>query len=126
MNQANEHSRRAFLLGSAASFLIWVCWAKGKEQHMEIKRVGSQPSGKGPSDWFTGIVRIDPLFTAPDPTLVAGVSVTFEPGAHCMAHASAWANSYRHRWLWMGATRWRTDRRDSPWRCCVVLPNEKH
>jgi len=39
---------------------------------MEIKRVGSQASIKGPSDWFTGTVRIDPLFTAPDPALVSG------------------------------------------------------
>ena len=39
---------------------------------MEIKRVGSQPSVKGPSEWFTGTVRIDPLFTAPDPAFVAG------------------------------------------------------
>jgi hypothetical protein len=37
---------------------------------MEIKRAGSQPSAKGPSDWFTGTVRIDPLFQAPDPALV--------------------------------------------------------
>jgi hypothetical protein len=40
------------------------------ETHMEIRRVGSQPSAKGPSDWFTGTVRIDPLFTAPDPALI--------------------------------------------------------
>ena len=57
-----------------------------KEIRMEIKRVGSQPSGKGPSDWFTGTVRIDPLFTAPDPALVAGASVTFEPGARTAWH----------------------------------------
>jgi quercetin dioxygenase-like cupin family protein len=56
---------------------------------MEIKRVGTQPSAKGPSDWFTGAVRIDPLFQASDPALVQGASVTFEPGADCMAHASA-------------------------------------
>ena len=36
---------------------------------MEIKRAGSQPSAKGPSEWFTGTVRIDPLFQAPDPAL---------------------------------------------------------
>src|SRR3974390_1735625 len=57
-----------------------------KEKKMEIKRVGSQPSAKGPSDWFTGTVRIDPLFTAPDPALVAGASVTFEPGARTAWH----------------------------------------
>jgi quercetin dioxygenase-like cupin family protein len=49
---------------------------------MEIKRIGSQPSSNGPSDWFTGTVRIDPLFQAG----VAGVSVTFEPGARTAWH----------------------------------------
>ena len=48
---------------------------------MDIKRCGSQPSSKGPADWFTGTVRIDPLFEAPDPGRVSGASVTFEPGA---------------------------------------------
>ena len=53
---------------------------------MDIKRVGTQPSGKGPADWFTGSVRIDPLFQAPDPALVQGASVTFEPGARTAWH----------------------------------------
>src|SRR6266403_6420233 len=53
---------------------------------MEIKRAGSQPSTKGPSEWFTGTVRIDPLFQAPDPALVRGASVTFEPGARTAWH----------------------------------------
>jgi quercetin dioxygenase-like cupin family protein len=53
---------------------------------MEIKRAGSQPSTKGPSDWFTGTVRIDPLFQAPDPAFVQGASVTFEPGARTAWH----------------------------------------
>ena len=53
---------------------------------MEIKRVSSQPSEKGPSDWFTGTVRIDPLFRAPEPAPVAGASVTFEPGARTAWH----------------------------------------
>src|SRR4051794_22898815 len=53
---------------------------------MEIKRVGSQPSTKGPRDWFTGTVRIDPLFQAPDPASVQGASVTFEPGARTAWH----------------------------------------
>jgi quercetin dioxygenase-like cupin family protein len=53
---------------------------------MEIKRVGSQPSGKGPSEWFTGTVRVDPLFNAPAPARVAGASVTFEPGARTAWH----------------------------------------
>ena len=45
---------------------------------MEIKRSGSQPSGKGPAEYFTGTVRIDPLFEAPEPARVRGASVTFE------------------------------------------------
>ncbi|UHC14416.1 cupin domain-containing protein [Methylobacterium currus] len=53
---------------------------------MDIKRSGSQPSGQGPSDWFTGTVRVDPLFTAPDPARVAGAHVTFEPGARTAWH----------------------------------------
>lgn len=53
---------------------------------MEIKRGGSQSSVKGPSDWFTGAVRIDPLFQAPDPAFVQAASVTFEPGARTAWH----------------------------------------
>ena len=53
---------------------------------MEIKRVGSQPSGKGPAEWFTGTVRVDPLFEAPPPAQVRGASVTFEPGARTAWH----------------------------------------
>ena len=53
---------------------------------MEITRVGSQPSAKGPADWFTGTVRIDPLFTAPSPARAAGAAVTFEPGARTAWH----------------------------------------
>ena len=53
---------------------------------MEIKRAGSQPSGKGPTDYFTGTVRIDPLFSPPDPARVRGASVTFEPGARTAWH----------------------------------------
>jgi quercetin dioxygenase-like cupin family protein len=53
---------------------------------MEIKPAGSQPSVKGPSEWFTGTVRIDPLFQAPDPAHVQGASVTFEPGARTAWH----------------------------------------
>jgi quercetin dioxygenase-like cupin family protein len=53
---------------------------------MEIKRRGSQLSNKGPTDWFTGTVRIDPLFQAPDPARVACASVTFEPGARTAWH----------------------------------------
>jgi len=53
---------------------------------MEIKRSGSQPSGKGPAEYFTGAVRVDPLFQAPEPARVTGASVTFEPGARTAWH----------------------------------------
>jgi quercetin dioxygenase-like cupin family protein len=53
---------------------------------MEIKRNGSTPSGKGPADYFTGAVRVDPLFQAADPARVVGASVTFEPGARTAWH----------------------------------------
>jgi quercetin dioxygenase-like cupin family protein len=54
------------------------------EKTMDIKRAGSQPSAKGPADWFTGTVRIDPLF---DPGRVSGALVTFEPGARTAWHS---------------------------------------
>lgn len=53
---------------------------------MEIKRSGSQPSGKGPAEYFTGQVRIDPLFNPPDPARIATAHVTFEPGARTAWH----------------------------------------
>ena len=53
---------------------------------MDIKRSGSQPSAKGPADYFTGAVRIDPLFEAAEPARVRAASVTFEPGARTAWH----------------------------------------
>lgn len=53
---------------------------------MDIKRSGSQPSSKGSADYFTGAVRIDPMFQAPHPARVVGASVTFEPGARTAWH----------------------------------------
>lgn len=53
---------------------------------MEILRVGSRPSGKGPTDWFTGMVRIDPLFGATATARAAGNAVTFEPGTRTAWH----------------------------------------
>ncbi len=54
---------------------------------MDLKRNGSQPSGKGQAEYFTGTVRLDPLFQAPDPARAAGASVTFEPGARTAWHS---------------------------------------
>ena len=53
---------------------------------MDIKRIGSQPSSKGPADYFTGTVRVDPLSNPPAPARVLVVSVTFEPGARTAWH----------------------------------------
>ena len=53
---------------------------------MDIKRSGSQPSMKGPEAWFTGNVRIDPLFQADPPARVSAAHVTFEPGARTAWH----------------------------------------
>ncbi|QXV66119.1 cupin domain-containing protein [Mucilaginibacter sp. 21P] len=53
---------------------------------MEIKRIGTQPSGKGPAEYFTGTVRIDPLNNPPEPSNVAMALVTFEPGARTAWH----------------------------------------
>jgi quercetin dioxygenase-like cupin family protein len=90
--------RRDFVTGSMALSFVGVAAppmifadSKGRQsiskgKHMEIKKAGSQPSGKGPADWFTGTVRIDPLLTAPDPALVSIASVTFEPGARTAWH----------------------------------------
>ena len=60
--------------------------AKERESRVEINRNGSRPSGKGPAEWFTGTVRIDPLFPADAPARAAGNSVTFEPGARTAWH----------------------------------------
>ena len=54
---------------------------------MDIQRSGSQPSGKGPAEYFTGTVRVDPLFNPPDPARVLGALVTFEPGARTAWHS---------------------------------------
>jgi quercetin dioxygenase-like cupin family protein len=53
---------------------------------MDIKRSGSRPTNEGPADWFTGAVRIDPLFQSPAPARAVGASVTFEPGARTAWH----------------------------------------
>jgi quercetin dioxygenase-like cupin family protein len=70
---------------------------------MEIKRAGSQPSGKGPAEWFTGTVRIDPLFQATEPARAAGNRVTFEPGARTAWHTHPLGQTLnRHVWLRVG------------------------
>jgi quercetin dioxygenase-like cupin family protein len=90
----SSYSRRqaiALVAGLAASAGVD---ARAKDSNMQrnavmdidIKRNGSRPSTKGNSDWFTGSVRVDPLFQAPDPARVSGGQVTFEPGARTAWH----------------------------------------
>src|SRR5215213_361695 len=76
------YTRRSVLQTVVAAVLIPFVRVSATTRggEMEIKRSGSQPSAKGPAEWFTGTVRIDPLFDAPVPARAAGASVTFEPG----------------------------------------------
>jgi quercetin dioxygenase-like cupin family protein len=94
---------------------------------MEIKRSGSQSSTKGPIEYFTGTVRIDPLFQAKDPAKAVGAAVTFEPGAR-----TAWHTHPLGQTLIVIAGCGRVQRWDGPieeirpgdvvW----IPPNEKH
>jgi quercetin dioxygenase-like cupin family protein len=81
-----ESARQAIFVNLNGNKRLWQAAWKNKEPQMEIKRNGSRPSGKGPADWFTGTVRIDPLLDVPEPARVAGASVTFEPGARTAWH----------------------------------------
>ena len=86
--------RRSFLRIAGAAFATPTVLRAQVETHvtqtekigMEIKRIGSQSSSKGPADWFTGTVRIDPLFEPNAPARTSGASVTFEPGARTAWH----------------------------------------
>jgi quercetin dioxygenase-like cupin family protein len=87
--------RRAFLKTASATTVALPALLRAQSAasstpptQMEIKitRNGSQPSTKGPADWFTGTVRVDPLFPANDPARAAAASVTFEPGARTAWH----------------------------------------
>ena len=86
-------TRRGVLIGGGAGLIKTnrtsvLASEVQKEVQMgtDIKRNGSRPSQKGPEDWFTGAVRIDPLFQAPDPARVGAGQVTFEPGARTAWH----------------------------------------
>jgi len=93
---------------------------------MDIKRIGSQPSGKGPADWFTGTVRIDPLFQATAPARAVGASVTFEPGARQPGTRTIGPDPDRDGGLRSGAARGRSNRGDSSGDVVWFSPGEKH
>src|SRR6266571_434146 len=90
------------------------CRHGGGMQQMDITRSGSQPSGKGPSEYFTGAIRLDPLFEAPAPARALGASVTFEPGARTAWHShQASPDPDRDGWLRPGPVLGRPDRANS-------------
>jgi len=94
---------------------------------MDIIRAGSQPSGAGPAEYFTGTVRIDPLFDRSDPARVAGAAVTFEPGARTAWHTHPLGQTLV---VTSGAgrvQRWGgTVEEIRPGDVVVILPGEKH
>ena len=78
----------AFLIGSGPAIAqrLLVANLTERRKTMDIKRNGSRPSGKGPEAYFTGTVRVDPMFQIGDPARVSGGHVTFEPGARSAWH----------------------------------------
>jgi len=78
----------ALLLGSCPAIAqrLPVTNVTERRETMDIKRNGSRPSGKGPEAYFTGTVRVDPMFQVGDPARVSGGHVTFEPGARSAWH----------------------------------------
>jgi len=94
---------------------------------MDITRIGTRPSGKGPADWFTGTVRIDPLFEAPDPARVAAATVTFEPGARTAWHTHPLGQSLIVTAGSGRAQRWGGPIEEiRPGDVVSILPGEKH
>jgi quercetin dioxygenase-like cupin family protein len=127
-------SRRTFIrASSAAAFAVPAVLAAqsrpvvNEERKMEIKRSGSQPSSKGPAEWFTGEVRVDPLFETKAPARVRGASVTFEPGAR-----TAWHTHPLGQTLIVTAGAGRVQREGGPIEevgpgdVVLFAPNEKH
>jgi quercetin dioxygenase-like cupin family protein len=94
---------------------------------MEVKHPGSRPSNKGPADWFTGSVRIDPLLDLPEPSRAAGASVTFEPGARTNWHTHPLGQTLIVISGCGWAQRWNGPREEiRPGDVVWIPPNEKH
>ena len=129
MNRQEAHSigrtlTRRCLLGASGGMALLIGSGPGLAQRllvnnvterretMDIKRNGSRPSGKGPEAYFTGTVRVDPVFQVGDPMWLNAGSVTFEPGARSAWHTHpARSNLDRHVGLRLGPVRGRADRR---------------
>ena len=85
---------------------------------MDIKRGGSEPSAKGPTEYFTASVRVDTLFRPQEPARTSGAYVTFEPGARTAWHTHPLGQTLdHHRRLRLGAARGRSDRGNPARRC---------
>jgi quercetin dioxygenase-like cupin family protein len=94
---------------------------------MEIKRSGSQPSSRGPAEYFTGSVRLDSLLSAPDPARVAGAYVTFEPGARTAWHTHPLGQTLIVTYGCGWAQRWGGPREEiRPGDVIWFSPGEKH
>jgi quercetin dioxygenase-like cupin family protein len=94
---------------------------------MEIKRSGSQPSAKGPTEYFTGTVRIDPLFQVKDPARAVGNSVTFEPGARTAWHTHPLGQTLIVTMGLGRAQRWGGPVEEiRPGDVILIAPDEKH
>ena len=94
---------------------------------MEIKKNGSQPSGTGPEEWFTGTVRVDPLCHAAEPARVTGASVTFEPGARTAWHTHPLGQTLIVSGGWGLAQRWGGPvEQMRPGDVVWIPPGEKH
>jgi hypothetical protein len=120
-------TRRSMLraTGGLALMPLTRLWSGTREATMDIKRSGSQPSTKGPAEWFTGTVRIDPLFDAPPPARAAGASVTFEPGARTAWHTHPLGQTLIVTAGFGRAALGRPSRRDSARRRRMFPPGEK-
>ena len=125
--RARPRRRRALLVAATAAISVRQLWASPdhrthsssgsfrsrRDGHMEIKRVGSRPSGKGPAEWFTGAVRIDPAVRRRRAGAGRGGHGHLRAGgADGLAHPSARPDPDRHRRLRLGAARGRTGRGD--------------
>jgi quercetin dioxygenase-like cupin family protein len=94
---------------------------------MEIKRAGTQPSAKGPADWFTGTVRLDPLIQAAEPALVQSAHVTFEPGARTAWHTHPLGQALIVTSGCGRVQRWGGPIEEiRPWDVVWISPGEKH
>jgi quercetin dioxygenase-like cupin family protein len=94
---------------------------------MEIKRNGSQPSAKGPAEYFTGAVRLDPLFHPPAPARAFGASVTFEPGARTTWHTHPLGQTLVVIYGWGRVQRWGGPIEEiRPGDVVWIPPGEKH